>query len=304
MAGNGEPLTRWAAATKAETEAEEAETEEEAEAWVSLFLDLGWQPTPGEPIALSTAHRHVLVQLRLLAALATPQPTGDPVDPVHWTGTPRTPNLTTEGLSAPHSTLDGLLTIACGAVQLATGLHLLGGIAAILHGAGRLAAPDSPFTKAMRTVRKALTPDITVIQESVTMMAPLPDNDRSGLRDTLCLAAHEITGLDLAALKHQLFAPEQPAIEEQPPTGLSEPDAALAAMDVDTSEIRARIRNSRRRVTVKRQREEKPDPFSEPGLSDDSIRLPPPHPRHEIQEPGITLSPDRPNGHGIDEPGF
>ncbi|MFD8810632.1 hypothetical protein ACFV23_03830 [Streptomyces sp. NPDC059627] len=205
-------LTQWSAAVKEEAETREDETEEEAEALATLFRELGWQLSPDEPITLSQDQRHTLVQLRLLAALATTEPTVAPVDPVE---APRTPNLTAEGLSAPHSALDSLLTIACGAIQLATGVHLLGGMAAILHGAGRLTAPDSLFTKAMNTVRKALTPDVTVIQESVKMMAPLPDNERSGLRDTLCLAAHEITGLELGALKHQLFAPEEPKVSRR-----------------------------------------------------------------------------------------
>ncbi|MGW9172455.1 hypothetical protein [Streptomyces decoyicus] len=232
---------------------------------------------------------------RLLAALTTPEPTVDPVE------SSRTPNLTTEGLSAPHSALDGLLTIACDAIQLAPGLHLLGGIAAILHGAGRLPAPDSAFTKAMSTVRKALTPNVTVIQESVKMMAPLADNERSGLRDTLCLAAYEITGLELGALKHQLLAPEGPNVEEQPATELSELDAARAAMNIDSGETKTQSRNSRRRVTGKpRRRDLESDQVSKQGLSDDSIGLLAPGPPHEIQEPETGPAADRPGKHGID----
>ncbi|MFI2189101.1 hypothetical protein [Streptomyces sioyaensis] len=297
LAGKEELLTQWSAAAKEEAETREYETEEEAGPRTTLFLELGWQLPPDEPITLSQDQRHALVQLRLLAALTTPEPTVDPVDPVE---APRTPNLTTEGLAAPHSALDGLLTIACGAIQLATGLHLLGGIAAILHGAGRLTAPDSAFTKAMSTVRKALAPDVTVIQESVKMMAPLPENERSGLRDTLCLAAHEITGLELGALKHQLFAPEEPNVEEQPATELSALDAALAAMNVDAGEIQTRSRNSRRRVTGKPRRVLEPDQVSEQGLSDDSIGLLSPGPPHEFQEPETGPAPDRPGKHGID----
>ncbi|MFJ9041886.1 hypothetical protein ACIRF8_35695 [Streptomyces sp. NPDC102406] len=100
-----------------------------------------------------------------------------------------------------------------------TGLNVLGGIAAMLHGVGRAAAPDTRFTATMSTVRKALAPDITVIQESVKMMAPLPDNERSGLRDTLSVAAREITGVDLGALKHQLNGPDEgtePLVIEEP----------------------------------------------------------------------------------------
>lgn len=214
------------------------------------------------------------------------------------------PNLTTEGLSAPHSALDGLLTIACGAVQLATGVHLLGGIAAMLHGAGRLTAPDSLFTRAMNTVRKVLTPDVTVIQESVKMMALLPENERSGLRDTLCLAAHEITGLELGALKHQLFAPDEPKVEEQPATELSELDAALAAMDIGNDEIQMRSRNSRRRVTVKLRPDPEPDQLSEQGLSRDSVGLPPPRPPYAVQEPETAPALGRPRKHGIDRLSF
>lgn len=250
-------LTQWSAAVKEEAETREDETEEEAEALTTLFLELGWQLSPDEPMPLSQGQRHALVQLRLLAALTTTEPAVAAVDPVE---APRTPNLTTEGLSAPHSALDGLLTIACGAIQLATGVHLLGGIAAILHGAGRLTAPDSLFTKAMSTVRKALTPDVTVIQESVKMMAPLPDNEGSGLRDTLCLAAHEITGLELGALKHQLFAPEE---------------AKVSRRDLDLDQV------------------------SEQELSYDSIGLPPPRPPHEIQEPETDPTPDPPGERGI-----
>ncbi|MER6288455.1 hypothetical protein [Streptomyces sviceus] len=99
------------------------------------------------------------------------------------------------------------MTLATGVVEVMTGFHIAGGIAAMLHGAFRIAAPDSPLTQVAAACRKALTPGLTVIQESVKMMAPLPDNEHSGLRDALCFATYQITGVEVGALKHQLFGP-------------------------------------------------------------------------------------------------
>lgn len=166
-------------------------------------------------LLLEAEERHLLVQLRLLSELIPPPPAPDPTL-AGPTATPYTdrpnphlpaPNLDSAGLAASPSVLDGLLTLATGVAEVMTGFHIAGGIAAMLHGAFRIAAPDSPLTQIAATCRKALTPDLTVIQESVKMMAPLPENERSGLRDVLCFATYQITGTEVSALKHQLFGP-------------------------------------------------------------------------------------------------
>jgi len=174
---------------------------------------------PSAPrLMLSEEQRHLLVVLRLLGALIPetresarqpPSSTGVPhrKSSQPAVGTPATVNLDRTGLAAPRSVFDGLLTLATGVVQVMNGFHLVGGIAAMLHGAFRMADPDSPLTQIAEVCRKVLTPDLTVIQESVKMMAPLPDNGRGGLRDALCEATLQITGGEVGALKHQLFPP-------------------------------------------------------------------------------------------------
>lgn len=178
---------------------------------LSLTALTAHQSVPRLP--LKPEQRHLLVQLRLLSELIPPPPAPGP----SFTGPTAAPsagpnsfhrpapNLDSAGLAAAPSVLDGLLTLATGVVEVMTGFHIAGGIAAMLHGAFRIAAPDSPLTQIAAACRKALTPDLTVIQESVKMMAPLPDNERSGLRDTLCFATYQITGVEVGALKHQLF---------------------------------------------------------------------------------------------------
>ncbi|MGW8328877.1 hypothetical protein ACWGLE_13355 [Streptomyces sp. NPDC055897] len=319
LAGKVELLMQWLAAVRAEAEAEaKAEaTGDEAggagcqESANSPLPKPSWPLSTGAPIPLSQDRRRALTQLRLFAALITPEPPVGPAGPVVApVAAPQPPNLTVEGLSAPRSALDGLLTVACGAIQLATGLHLLGGIAAVLHGAGRFTAPDSLFTKAMSTVRKMLTPDVTVIQETVAMMAPLPVNERSGLRDTLALAAHEITGLEVGVLKHQLFAPEKPEVEEQLATELSEPDGFLAIKDIGDEEIETWSRDRRRFRRVKHQPKPEPKPVpkldqvSEQGWHESLAELPPPHPPHKSQGPESTPPPDPPDEHGIGDIGI
>lgn len=230
----------------AKGEGERREEERRAVATLLGLAGLGESrpggPWPGERTALTPRQRHLLAQLRLLSALTPPdrpdhlklaaltnaesrssailRPAGHPT-------APRTPNLTTEGLAAPPSAFDALLTLTSGVVQVFTGFHVLGGIAAMLHGVCRLASPDSPLTTITSTIRKVLAPDITVIQESVKMMAPLPDNERSGLRDALCLAAHEVTGLEVGALKHQLFPPRETELDPQTQIIAASPEPRL-----------------------------------------------------------------------------
>lgn len=154
---------------------------------------------PGERYTLNERQSAALIQLRMFADLAPERDSDGSTDSCLKV------NLSTNELAASPSTLDGLLTIAGGVVQLATGLNLIGGAAAVLHGIGRLSAPDSMFTEAMRTVRKLLTPGVTVIQETVDMIAPIESNERSGLRDVLSLAAGGLTDVDdIGAFKHQL----------------------------------------------------------------------------------------------------
>ncbi|MFH8466780.1 hypothetical protein [Streptomyces sp. NPDC017991] len=172
--------------------------------------------------------------LRLLSALIpeacqlAPESSGPtavryrlPVPPA--AGTPSETNLDLAGLAAPRSMFDGLLTLATGVAQVMTGFHTAGGIAAMLHGAFRMADPDSSLTRIADACRKALTPDLTAIQESVKAMAPLPDNDRGGLRDALCEATRQITGVEVGALKHQLFLPGPGA--DQPASPCRTPEA-------------------------------------------------------------------------------
>lgn len=164
---------------------------------------------PGTAFSLTPVQCHLLVQLRLLSALTARRP-----------GPGHTPGLTSPNLgwtepsrpgqlAGPPELFDGLLTLATGVVQVLTGFHVVGGIAAMLHGALKIAGPDSPITEITDAVRKSLTPGITAIQESVKLMAPLPDNGRSGLRGAMCLAAHEITGVEVGVLNHQLFPAER-----------------------------------------------------------------------------------------------
>lgn len=142
-------------------------------------------------------------------------------------------------LAAPRSVFDGLLTLATGVVQVMSGFHVAGGITAMLHGAFRMADPDSPLTKIAASCRKALTPGLTVIQESVKLVAPLPDNECGGLRDALCEATHQITGVEVGGLKHQLFGPgnvaDQPLIQcgtqEAPTTKATEATEAPESPD-------------------------------------------------------------------------
>lgn len=166
-------------------------------------------------LPLNRGQLHLLVQLRLLSELILLPPapmqrcTGTTAAPSTGSSDLHrpAPNLDSTGLAAQPSVLDGLLTLATGVVEVMTGFHIAGGIAAMLHGAFRIAAPDSPLTKVAAACRKALTPGLTVIQESVKMMAPLPDNEHSGLRDALCFATYQITGVEVGALKHQLCSP-------------------------------------------------------------------------------------------------
>ncbi len=187
----------------------------------------------------------------------------EPADESRLTETPQPPNLTTDGFDAPSSAPDSLLTLGCGVIQMATGAHLLGGLAAILHGAGRLRAPDSLSTKAMGTIRKALTPDFNAIQESVKLMAPLTENNHGGLRDALALAAHDVTGLDLAALKHQLFSPGDPLAASHPMLEPNALDKGLARMNRDVHQVRPRSGRTRRAITVNRPVD--PEPNLAPG---------------------------------------
>ncbi|MFL1904213.1 hypothetical protein ACJWDR_34675 [Streptomyces tauricus] len=147
-------------------------------------------------------------------------------------------NLDRTGLAAQGQVLDGLPTLATGVVQVMTGFHIAGGIAAMLHGAFRMADPDSSLTRIADACRKALTPDLTVIQESVRAMAPLPDNDRGGLRDALSEAARQIIGVEVGALKHQLFPPgtgaDQPASPRRTPEARDRKTVDAPAVD-DTS---------------------------------------------------------------------
>ncbi|MEW2400636.1 hypothetical protein [Streptomyces sp. NPDC046862] len=221
---------------KAEQREEEEQRREQEEAVAALLS----QSRASELTELTPQQRHLLAQLRLFSALASPD-RPDYLEPdalkdatscaatakrlADRKSKPPTVNLTTEGLAAPSSTFDALLTLASGVVQVLTGFHALGGIAAILHGVCRIASPGSPLTTIASTIRKVLTPHVTVIQESVKMMAPLPDNERSGMRDALCLAAHEFTGLEFGALKHQLFEPK--GTELGPATRLPTPGTAL-----------------------------------------------------------------------------
>ncbi|MFJ6902521.1 hypothetical protein [Streptomyces hokutonensis] len=194
-------------------------------------------------LPLKPKELHLLVQLRLLSELIPPPPAPNPplagsaavpcAGPIDLHRP--APNLDSAGLAAPPSVLDGLLTLATGVVEVMTGFHIAGGIAAMLHGAFRIAAPDSPLTKIAAACRKALTPDLTVIQESVKMMASLPDNEHSGLRDALCFATYQITGVEVGALKHQLFglrdAPRLPT-PCQNDRRITDEEIALAAQEM------------------------------------------------------------------------
>ncbi len=183
--------------------ARERLTEAQIQALVRELTGLGRLRT-GTPLSLTPEQCHLLVQLRLLSALTDrrtgPDRSTDVTPPnLNWTEPSRPGQFT-----GPPELLDGLLTLATGVVQVLTGFHVAGGIVAMLHGAQRIAWPDSPLTEITGVVRKTLTPGITAIQESVKMMAPLPDNAHSGRRDAMCLAVYEITGVEVTAFNHQL----------------------------------------------------------------------------------------------------
>ncbi|NGO80287.1 hypothetical protein G6045_32190 [Streptomyces sp. YC504] len=222
-------------------ESEDEQAEEQMLAAGALLLAQPNEPWTGPQLALTPYQQHLLVQLRLLAELVTPEPPASAVKttaqhaapdsrttPQPGVSTPPASNLDCAGLAAPPSLFDALLTLAAGVVQVLIGFHVVGALAAMAHGAFKVAAPDSPLTEIAGVVRKALTPHLTVIQESIKMMAPLPDNERSGLRDTFCLATHQITGGDVGALKHQLFPPRDTGPSANPSVQKSCIDAELS----------------------------------------------------------------------------
>ncbi|MER7172867.1 hypothetical protein [Streptomyces mesophilus] len=222
-------------------ENEDEQAGEQMLAAAALLLEQPHEPWTGPQLKLTPYQRHLLVQLRLLAELVTPEPPASAVKtteqhaapdsrttPQPGVSTPPASNLDCAGLAAPPSLLDALLTLAAGVVQVLIGFHVVGAIAAMAHGAFKAAAPHSPLTEIAGVVRKALTPHLTVIQESIRMMAPLPDNERSGLRDTFCLATHQITGGDVEALKHQLFPPRDTGPSVTPLVQKSWIDAELS----------------------------------------------------------------------------